>query len=104
MSLIRLILQLFLPKDQEVYDPSVSGWTVEDDHAVALQEDRQRSAFKNMQEQGKTMLQGYKAPDPELEDRVTAHGAKIGWIPPTQLRRRNRLALAKGPQPRRKTG
>jgi hypothetical protein len=50
--------------------------------------DRQRAAFEALHQKGKSLLAGYKPPEPFDSDRIDVHFRRAGQISPTEERRR----------------
>lgn len=66
-------------------------------------ENRQLAAAKKLKEEGRSVLVGYKIPDPNIENRISVHAARHGWIPPTEKKRQVRLAENAATWPSRRT-
>lgn len=75
-------------------DAYVDPLLVEQDmYALAKMEDRQRDVAKKLKCEGKSLLVGYKPPEPYNGDRIEAHAHKEGVIMPTQRKQANFLDL-----------
>lgn len=91
------MITFFTEKQGEMYaivPQSSRSMNIGQDHEEALKvnrlKDRQKEAFTKLKESGKSCLDGYKAPEGFVGDRIDVHFRKENVVQPTEEKRKPR--------------
>lgn len=97
MTLFARIREALLGPVEDLYvDPLwVELNDMEDQMAIAAVEDRQRTAFRKLRAEGKSLLFGYIPPEPFVADRIDAQAVKAGHVMPTEQKRHKKVTPVK---------